>query len=43
MTHIWQQTANQKLKYNYQEPNEYYDDRHVYGSVSPVLHLLKDK
>ena len=43
MTHIWQQTANQKLKYNYQEPNEYYDDRHVYGSVSPVLHLLKNK
>jgi hypothetical protein len=43
MIYSWQEIENQKLKYNYHEPNDYYRDRHVYGSVSPVLHLLKDK
>lgn len=39
----WNQSANQKLQYNYQKANEYHPDTHTYGSVSPVLHLLKDK
>jgi hypothetical protein len=43
MIYKWQQSLNQKLKYNYQPINNYFKDQHVYGSASPVLHLLKDK
>lgn len=37
------QSQNQKLKYNYHPDNSFYIDQHVYGSVTPVLHLLQDK
>lgn len=43
MIYTWQESNNRKLNYNYHEANEYHPDTHVYGSVSPILHLLKNK
>ena len=40
----YNQSYNQKLKYNYKPANEYNPKTHkFYGSVSQVLHLLKNK
>lgn len=43
MIYKWQQSKNQKLVYNYQPINSYFRESHIYGSASPVLHLLENK
>jgi predicted O-methyltransferase YrrM len=44
MTHEYNKSYNQQLKYNYQEENKYNPKTHpYYGSVSQVLHLIDNK
>lgn len=44
MTHIWNKSYNQQLKYNYQPENKYNPKiNKYYSSVSQVLHLIDDK
>lgn len=43
MTYKYNQSSNQKLTYNYHPINQYSADKDIYGSVSPVLHLLENK
>ena len=43
MIYKWQESKNHKLKYNYHPANNYHPDTHIYGAVSPVLHLIEGK
>ena len=43
MIYKWQNSKNQKLIYNYRPINNYFREIHIYGSASPVLHLLENK